>query len=277
MPGRQTGGWADRRTGGQACRGDRPVALTAISVLPVLFLSVPSVLQAQTLTERVDGAPDGRVRMSYEAREDICYRRYDGSLSINSNPDGDEDEFWCDNEPVRVELVKEAGQIVAVRIKTAGRWRSRDRESAADLGAVDSREAARYMLHLLPHLGSRNRSRAIDAAALALDADIWPDLVRVAQSDESRGVRRKAVFWLGQEARRLLIDRMGEDFDNSRRDDQKAAVFALSQLKAHRGAPALVKVARTHRDPYVRGAAIFWLAQGEPDRALEVIKEVLGY
>jgi HEAT repeat protein len=58
-------------------------------------------------------------------------------------------------------------------------------------------------------------------------------------------------------------------------DARERAVFAMSQLPRDESIPALIDVARTHRDPRIRKAALFWLGQTEDPRAMDVLEEVL--
>src|SRR3712207_7688456 len=50
------------------------------------------------------------------------------------------------------------------------------------------------------------------------------------------------------------------------RSVQEQAVFALSQRPREEGIPALMQIARSHRDPEIRKRALFWLGQTGEDR-----------
>ena len=56
---------------------------------------------------------------------------------------------------------------------------------------------------------------------------------------------------------------------------REAAVFALSQRPRDESVPALIRVARTHRDPHIRKTALFWLGQSRDPRAIELFEEIL--
>ena len=62
---------------------------------------------------------------------------------------------------------------------------------------------------------------------------------------------------------------------DAEREIQEAAVFALSQRPADEGVPALIGVARDHRDPRIRRQAMFWLGQTQDPRALAFFEEIL--
>jgi HEAT repeat protein len=107
---------------------------------------------------------------------------------------------------------------------------------------------------------------------------VWPALLRVAKSEtRPRETRSQAVFWLGQAAGEAataeLSGLVGDDSVD--REVRKQAVFALSQRPRDEAVPALVRVARTHRDPEIRKQALFWLGQSGDPRAIALFEELL--
>jgi HEAT repeat protein len=107
------------------------------------------------------------------------------------------------------------------------------------------------------------------------EADCEDQPVRVRRLSEER--RRTAVFWLGQAAGAAA----GQALDSIAGDEQgdrgvrKQAVFALSQRSADEGVPALIRIARSNRDPELRKTALFWLGQSDDPRALDLFEEIL--
>ena len=123
------------------------------------------------------------------------------------------------------------------------------------------------------------RSEAVLAVALADSVTTWPDLLGLARdSNVARDTRRAALFWVGQAAEQAATSGLAELADRSDvdREVQDAAVFALSQRPADEGVPALIHLARTHRDPAVRRRAMFWLGQSGDPRALMFFEELLA-
>jgi HEAT repeat protein len=96
-------------------------------------------------------------------------------------------------------------------------------------------------------------------------------VIRIARTDASPRIRGEALFWLSQKkdprAGQTIVEAI--DTDPSA-DVRKKAVFALGQL-GEPGEPLLVQIARTHKDPAVRGEAIFWLAQRAGRKAAQAI------
>jgi HEAT repeat protein len=115
-------------------------------------------------------------------------------------------------------------------------------------------------------------------ATLADSVTIWPSLLRLARD---RGLpeerRRTATFWLGQAAGAAAgraLDSIAADVRGDR-EVRKQAVFALSQRSAEEGVPALIRIARSNPDPELRRTALFWLAQTDDPRALDLFEEIL--
>ena len=103
-------------------------------------------------------------------------------------------------------------------------------------------------------------------------------LIKVAEHDQDRELRKQALFWLGQKAGKRSLEVLGNVIEKSDDDTevQKQAVFAISQRPRDEAVPLLIKIARTHRKAEVRKQAIFWLGQTGDERALEFFKEILS-
>ena len=252
-----------------------------------LTLAALVLLQQQPLEKRVAGAQDGSVRFSFAAKPGVygngrnmiswdcdkgnCHNQVDGNWN-----DHDDWDAPCDSGPVRVALTKSSGRITDLRVYVGGEWRAST--SATDLGTVGTKDAASYLLGLAARDESRASEKAIFPAVLADSVTIWPDLLKIAKTDNvSRKVRRSAVFWLGQAAgdaaTRGLAD-LVED-GSADREVRETAVFALSQRPKDEGVPALIRIARGNKDPDLRRKAIFWLGQSDDPRALSLFEELL--
>jgi HEAT repeat protein len=148
-----------------------------------------------------------------------------------------------------------------------------------DLGRVPAREAAGYLLALAEgSAGGEAGEDAIFPVTLADSVDISRQLLRIARSEAvPQETRRSAVFWLGQQAgdevTRGLVGLV--DDDGQSRELREGAVFSLSQRPRDESVPALIRIARTHRDGQIRRAALFWLGQSRDPRARALIEETL--
>jgi len=236
---------------------------------------------AQSLAQRVAGAPDGAVRFAFAARPGVTG---DGHRTIRwSCEDGDcgrqldegSSRAPCDTGPVRVTLTVRGGTVRAAHVAVGAQRRA----DGTDLGRVPSAEAAPYLLALARAAPDRVGREAVFAAALADSVSVWPDLLALARDPAiARETRRAAVFWVGQAAEQAATRGLAELVDRSDtdREVQEAAVFALSQRPADEGVPTLIRVARTHRDPEVRRRAMFWLGQSGDPRVLAFFEELLA-
>jgi HEAT repeat protein len=178
--------------------------------------------------------------------------------------------------PVRVSLRIRERAVVALRTYVGGAWRPGDR--VTDLGTVPAAAAASYLLAMARRDDGRPAQDAIFAAALADSAVIWRDLLAIARNREIRNdTRKKAVFWLGQEAEAAATAGLDAliDAGDETREVREAAVFALSQRPRDEGVPALIRIARDHRDARLRQRALFWLAQSNDPRAVDLFEEIL--
>jgi hypothetical protein len=242
----------------------------------VLVALLPAPIEAQSLAQRVRGAGDGTVRLSFAARDGVCSRG-PGSITIMD----DDDEEWesdCERGPVRVSLRMRGGRVADSETYVGGRWRA-GRDRVTDLGLVPAREAADLLLALAPQVGDDDDGgELVTAATLADSAVVWPQLLRMARDTKVREeTRRQAVFWLGQAAG----DQAAKGLDSIAADSggdieiRKQAVFALSQRPADEGVPILIRIARSNRHPELRKTALFWLGQSEDPRALTLFEEIL--
>lgn len=106
-------------------------------------------------------------------------------------------------------------------------------------------------------------------------ADKWMiDLA--ANEKEDVEVRKKALFWAGQnrslgvEAIAGMYDRMGD------REMREQAIFVLSQRRDAAAVDKLIDIARNDKDRELRKKAIFWLGQSRDPRAARAIEELVN-
>ena len=247
-----------------------------IRTLVLALLAAATPAAAQDLRSRIEGAPDGTVRLSFAARAGVCGNgRNISTGGRHGGKDGWEHD--CESGPVRVAIDVSGRRVGAVRTYVGGRWRNVNSGEITDLGMVSAPQAAAFFLALAER-EERVKGDLVLPAILADSTEAWPSLLRIAKNDGVRTETRKhAVFWLSQEASeaaaRGLTDIVNDSDDD--REVRKQAVFALSQLPHDRGVPALIEVARTNKDREVRKSAIFWLGQSEDPRAIRLFEELL--
>lgn len=243
--------------------------LTVLTILTAL----PPRLGAQSIAQRIGEVTDGKVRMSYATREGVC----GNGRNITTSRSTEDWEGTCEAGPARVVLTWRAGALVDVDTYVGGRWRAVDGD-VLDLGTVSAPEAAAYLLSLAGRSRDPPGEDLVFPATLADSVEVWPQLLALARdADVPRETRKSAVFWLGQAAGSAVVDDLADlaDDRDTDREIQKHAVFALSQLRNGGGVEALIDVARSHHDPHVRKAAMFWLGQTNDMRAVALFEEIL--
>ena len=239
-----------------------------------LFL-LPASLAGQTLAARIREAGAGPIHLSFAARPEVCGQGGRGIMFRDGDDQDDEWESDCERGPVRVSLRMRGGRVASAENYVGGRWKPGT--GAVDLGLVSAPEAAAVLLALADSAGD-GAEDLVAAATMADSAVVWPTLLELARNPRAtEDTRRQAVFWLGHaagvEATRgldsLLRARGGE------LEVRKQAVFALSQRPRDEGVPALIRIARTSREPEIVRTALFWLGQSDDPRALALFEEIL--
>ena len=245
--------------------------------------------QGGGLAGRVSAAPDGEVRMHFTSRPGLCGNVEGDNVMIGRT--GERGRTWqvtsdgrrlreieCVEGPTYVRLRLRGGRVSDVSARVA-----RDFSGASarvtELGRVPARAAAGDLLALAE--GSADGKVGEDAifpVTLADSVDSSRQLLRIARSEAvAKKTRSAAVFWLGQQAgdevTRGLVG-LVDDGDQSR-ELREAAVFSLSQRAREESVPALIRIARTHRDGHIRKAALFWLGQSGDPRAVALFEEIL--
>ena len=261
----------------------RTATIRAIAVALLATACAQERGGAQALAQRVRGARDGILELSYASRPGVCGdgRRYFslGRRTFFGEWTGDGTRASCVPGPARVRMRVERGTITDVKVVVGPAVSHAER--ATDLGEVASAEAASFFLSLADTATTSATHGAIVAAVLADSASVWRRLLAIA-SDTSRAsssTRRDAMFWVGRFAAAKVTGH-GEDLaevgdDDDRDDTRDAAVFALSQLRGKQGVEPLLQIARSHKDPQLRQKAIFWLGQSGDPRAVRLFREIL--
>ncbi len=245
--------------------------LFRVLCLVTTALAVGGPLAAQTIAQRVREVSDGRVRMSFAAREGVCGWGK-GGRTVNHRWRSDDWENACEGGPVRLVLRIQSGVPTDLETYIGGRWRTRP--DVTDLGDVPAREAAEYLLGLAEDFDDDVGKDAIFPAAMADSVTVWPHLARIAQ-DDSRPLelRMQAVFWIGQNADDGAVNVLEDILDSSPEHEiRERAIVALSQHDSDRSTMVLRDFAASRRQSRrLRERAVFWLGQGGDEDAAEFL------
>ena len=242
------------------------------------------------LLQRVTGARDGTVRVTFALRPDVCgsggtirtsngTRTYFGDGGWSTTSGRSRDVEWdddCRPGPGRLALDVAGGRVTDVRVYVGGRWRAREDRQVTDLGAASAPEVAGLLLALAERGEGKAARASIFPATLVDSVSLWPTLLRVARdSSRPRETRTQAMHWLGEAAGDVATRGLQELADDPDREVRQQAVFALSRRPRDEAVPQLIRIARTHRDPEMRRQALFWLGRVDDARALALFEEVL--
>jgi HEAT repeat protein len=242
--------------------------------LVVTACLLPTRSEAQSLARRVAAVRDGKVRMTYASRPDLC--GWGNGISSNYEPDKGNVRNWSDSKrnddvsfddecsrgPVRLVITKRDGEIDQIRAYIGGRWR--ENPNTTDLGQVSTREAVDYLFDVARTEDGRGADDAVFGTTIADSVNVTQRLYDLARSDApTKGARDQAVFWLSQQEDDRAVDLLENILKSSRSEDLRdKAIFGLSQHHSGKGFPILRAYAEDRNAPEdLRGKAIFWLGQ----------------
>ena len=267
------------------------MALSRISIfagaLAVTACLLPSKSEAQSIARRVEAVRDGKVRMTYASRPDLCgwgygisnnnegyWNRGRGLSSGQNLSDDVEFDYDCTRGPVRLVITKRGGEIERIRAYIGGRWR--DTPNTTDLGQVSARDAVDYLFEVANSGNGRGAHEAVFPTTLADSVNVTQRLYDLARNDaREKDTRDQAVFWLGQQENDdRAVDLLENILKSSRNEDiRDKAIFALSQHKSGKGFPILRQYAEDRNAPEdLRGKAIFWLGQRKGEERFNYLR-----
>lgn len=242
-----------------------------------------------------EGGPAGEsVRLGFPARPGVCgtgdgilIREGDGSTTfLSGRVDHESGRRWRDGDPpcrvgdVVVTAVRSSdGSWAAARLSIDDYATLAVEPGAEDRGYMTGQAAADLLLGEVRGADGRTARTLILAASLARDAMVWPELAKLAR-DRTLGsaVRGSALHGLGRRAAREAVATLDSVLSDPTEADEirAAAVFALSQLPPDQAVPRLIEVVRTIDDARVRSRALFWLADFDDPRAVELFESILA-
>ncbi len=255
-------------------------------VVGLVGVGTATTLTAQRgLASRIDAVKTGRVRLTFAAREGVCgngmswFRTRNGSYtgSINGNWSGSRDvDATCDRGPVRLVVVREAGETVELRTYVGGRWKADT--GVTDLGNVSATDAGAWLLQVAEAGPVKPARSAITAATITDSLEASATLLRIAKDGKRPSeVRASALNWLGE----VVGDTLSQTLDSiayepGDREVRRQAIYALSRRPTEEAVPALLKMAESLPDRELRKTAVFWLVQSKDPRAVAWVEKRLG-
>jgi HEAT repeat protein len=239
----------------------------------ILMASLAPGADAQSIAQRAGSVRDGKVRMTFAPRPDLC--GWGNGISTSTDFDRGTTRSWssdksddvvfddvCSRGPGRLVITMRGGQIDRIRAYVGGRWRADN--TARDLGQVSTRELTGYLFGIANSGSGRGAREAIFPATIADSVNVIQPLYDLARNESrDKDVREQAVFWLSQQPEDRAVGLLENILNTARSQDiREKAIFGLSQHRSGRGFPILRSYAEDNRQPDdLRAKAIFWLGQ----------------
>jgi hypothetical protein len=205
--------------------------------------------QAASIARQIDRAPDGRIRMSFETRPEVCgtgrsigEETADGFVLYSFGRDYgysiETYEDWlpdCNRGPLRLVVTKRGGRVVELAAAVGVEW-SAD-SAVPDLGMVDPAEAAMWLLDVAAAGNDDVGLIAFVAADAAAHAQIADRLLDMAQDRGLRSdVRQRALRWVNRaaarEAKSDAADAVLRNIAEARDDVRDVRERAIRTLRA---------------------------------------------
>jgi hypothetical protein len=239
----------------------------------ILMASLAPSANAQSISQRVASVRDGKVRMTFASRPDLCgwgngistNRDFERGSTRSWSSDRNEDVAYdddCNNGPGRLVVTVRGGQIDHIRGYIGGRWRADN--SARDLGQVSTRDVTDFLFGVARSGSGRAAHEAIFPTTLADSINVVQPLYDIARNESAdTETRDQAVFWMSQQPDERAVGLLENILKTARSQDiRDKAIFGLSQHHSGKGFPILRAYAEDERQPDdLRGKAIFWLSQ----------------
>lgn len=235
------------------------------------------------VAEAVAATEDGTVRLAFELRPgvEICHRSIrtggDGARWSSRHDDWRDDVGSCVTDVAEVDLEVRDGVVRDVEVVRPSDPRPDDLRR--DVGLVVAADAFDFLVGLAYEGATSGAAEdAIFAATLADVDGGWRALIEVAKDGTvDRGVRKSALFWVGQEAADAATAGLSGIAlaDDEEQEVRDAAIFALSQRPENQAIGSLIEIARSAEQAESRRSAMFWLAQSEDERVVDFFEQIL--
>ncbi len=259
-------------------------AFQLISATALVVVAGPAA-RGQSIGDRVDAAPDGRVQFTFAARPGVCGN---GRTFIQTGPNSYSGVFYngegvraepCLSGPVRV-VIDRAGKL-PLSVQTYVGPADSTLRAVTDLGRVRSQEAADYLLSLATKIDGRAGRDAIFPAMLADSANTTLTLVSLARNTAlPRETRRSALSSMGRSTDGLqtipqsitdpILAIAHDESDNQ--SVRQQALSVLARLDHGAGIPPLVELSRQTQSTWLAKESMSALARSGDPRARQYLR-----
>ncbi len=146
------------------------------------------------------------------------------------------------------------------------------------MGQKHSPETMKYLQELYPRLRSEDlKEKVIFAFSQMRDDEAKRWLLDLAlNANEPTEMRKKALFWAGQNRSVPMAD-LARLYDTMNdREMREQLIFAYSQRREPEAVDKLMAIAENDPDKELRSKAIFWLGQSKDPRAAEFLLRLIN-
>ena len=244
--------------------------LKTLIIMAALLLSLPAMADLRDDLRHQDGT----VHLACDARDDVNANCR--TVTIH----GDEVITEAHDGLVHLLLRLDDGEVEDLEVRCGGKARGRERR-AEDLGRYPAADVAAYCLDLVDTLDDRDEAEDAVVAVALVDHETWRDLARLARDKRRHhGVRESAMFWLGVHAGDKAVADLAHvaNDDDEDVDLRSHAVFSLSQAledDVDAALETLGAIATENPHAEVRRNALFWLAQHDDERVVDLFERIL--
>ena len=269
------------------CGSTQPSHVALIIVVGGLLAAAAAApMGAQTLADRVAGAPPGLVQFTFAARADVCGN---GRSYIETSPGNFTGTFignytdgvrpdTCQSGPARVVLDRADREIIAIQTYVGPVQKA---PGVTDLGRVSGQQAADFLLGIAATGEGRVGHDALLPAMLADSASTSDALVAIARNQAiPRETRRTALSWVGRSTDGMptIPARVTETLIAVARDDtdnqtvRQEALSDLGRLEHGAGVPSLIELARQSTSMWLAKEAMTALSRSGDPRARDYLR-----
>lgn len=127
---------------------------------------------------------------------------------------------------------------------------------------------------------AKGKNKIADGAIALIAMHKAPEADRALEgflnASQTEGVRKQALFWLGNSRGRRGFELVSQAARNDPNDKvREHAIFALTQSKEPQAAQEIIRIAKEDRSTHVRGQALFWLSQMASRQSAQAITEAV--
>ncbi|MFI5228029.1 MAG: HEAT repeat domain-containing protein [Gemmatimonadales bacterium] len=265
----------------------RAASRAAVLVAAATMVSVPRA-RGQSLADRVNGAPDGRVQFNFAARPGVCG---DGRTFIQTGPNNYSGVFYGNSDYARAACVAGPVRVVIDRadrqplsIQTFVGPADSTLRGVIDLGPVRAQVAADYLLSLATKIDGRPGRDALLPAVLADSANTASALVSIAKNTAlARETRRGALSYMGRSTDGMqtipssvtdpILSIVRDETDNQ--SVRQAALQVLGRLDHGAGIAPLMQLAQQTQSMWLARESMQTLARSGDPRARHFLRSAV--